>query len=298
MSKNKKPRVIVFSNGDAQLCDAKLLKKYPFLAKLPTVKQVTLYASKWPVKLSDLDKLTYSGERVQLGKDGGIGLKPEQVTVRSGEVIEAGDEFWTSDMTLLEKKLLSENTAKRIYKIQGYPKRYSVYLNAKKRSVRYYLRADLKKQQKFSTINPGRFRKEQMLKKRFGVTQLPARWESHSTQELAKHFELQALVREGKLAAIETVNGPFQFLNQYGRSIFVDPLRIDVRYDRVSYQKYCSPTLDMEKMKSVEYLSEILENREGETFLFLYLYNRMGNDFLELLADILKKKGVDFHQFM
>jgi hypothetical protein len=224
----------------------------------------------------------------------GLGLIPEHVRVKAGKVIKTGNEYWVSDMALLDRILISESKAKRLYDI-SYHRWFKVYLNGKKKSSRFAEIATLKGGKRSEPTNT----LQKRMIDRYGLENLPPRWRQATESDLVTHFQIKERVQKGELVAEKDVPLPFTFLENYERQIFVKILSVERCNDPATYEIYCSPKLDLERLKSEKVIKDLFAGCKTEVFLFLYLFNKMGNDFLEILAGNLKDNHkVNFHEFM
>ena len=295
-----KPRTVLFINtGEHRVVDAAFLRKYPLLKRLPTVTEIAHRTTSWQIQPSQLADLTYTGARVQVGHDGSLGLTPEDVRVGKGKVIEVGNEIWTSDLALLQGRVMSEAEARKRHEVPAWTERTKVYLNGKRKSARYYLCAQVRG---WPTL-AGKARRERRLKALFGVDSLPRHWEDFSEADLREHFALLARAGRGELARPADAKVPFRFLDPGVISAVLQKLFPQALRDPLGGESFYATPLDMGKMRTQEFVSwafnRMYFNPVFLMWLVVYLHNQMGGEFLEILADELREKHkVDFHEFM
>lgn len=68
--------------------------------------------------------------------------------------------------------------------------------------------------------------------------------------------------------------------------------------DPIEGGEFCSPNLDYGRLKDAKFIEEYFGANQQGVFLFLFLYNQMGNDFLESLVAIMRKNDIPMHDFM
>jgi hypothetical protein len=278
---------------------AKASKLLPWITRMPKLKRIfSTYGGGDYVPLTDVADCDYMAADILICDDKAK-IDPLLLRPDKGRAVVMGNRIVVRTRSDLEHAARTvRDVSKELHVPERFRKLRACVGGVDLRGDLYILKAAVAS----LTTKAGREDRHKRLQERFGS--VPANWEVISDATFEEHQQILEDLAAGRIRPLAGVDfKELKFLGHHLEPLVIDP-SITVRKDPLDGMSYYPPALDLgpKLLKNEKAIHDLLMELDGkEKLLFLvWLAKRCeGNDWLLLLASILKREyGFKYHESM